>query len=102
MNTYIFLCRDTTYAILNEDLYLLTFEIMLLGCFYAGHTQRKQDNSPGFSTFVLKKEVSRGPVPDLETQGLGVRHCRIPRHFPMSGSGSSSTFLCPVFHVCNW
>ena len=45
MNTYIFLRKDTTYAILNEDLYLLTFEIMLLGCFYAGHTQRKQDNS---------------------------------------------------------
>ena len=50
----------------------------------------------------LEMEVSRGPVPDLETQGLGVRHCRIPRHFPMSGSGSGSTFLCPVFHVCNW
>ena len=44
MITYIFLCKDTTYAILNEDLYLLTFEIMLLSCFYAGHTQRKQDN----------------------------------------------------------
>ena len=50
---------------------------------------------------VSNKEVSRGPVPDLEIQGLGVRHCRIPRHFPMSGSGSGSTFLCPVFHVCN-
>ena len=58
MNTYIFLYKDTTYAILNEDLYLLTFEIMLLGCFYAGHTQRKQDNSPGFSTFVLKKMLA--------------------------------------------
>ena len=44
MITYIFLCKDTTYAILNEDLYLLTFEIMLLSCFYAGHMQRKQDN----------------------------------------------------------
>ena len=58
MNTYIFLCKDTTYDILNDDLYLLTFEIMLLGCFYAGHTQRKQDNSPGFSTFVLKKMLA--------------------------------------------
>ena len=62
------------------------------------------NNQGQVDTFILdfEKEVSRGPVPDLETQGLGVRHCRIPRHFPMSGSGSGSTFLCPVFHVCNW
>ena len=53
MNTYIFLCKDTTYAILNEDLYLLTFEIMLLGCFYAGHTQRKQDNNKFLQQQVL-------------------------------------------------
>ena len=48
--------------------------------------------------WVIKyfKEVSRGPVPDTETQGLGVRQCRIPRHFPMNGSGSGSTFICPV------
>ena len=42
------------------------------------------------------KEVSRGPVPDPETQGLGVRQCRIPRHFPMNGSGFGSKFICPV------
>ena len=45
-------------------------------------------------THLSSLEVSRGPVP--ETQGLGVRQCRIPRHFPMNGSGSGSTFICPV------
>ena len=32
-----------------------------------------------------RKEVSRGPVPDLETQGHGSQQCGIPRHFPMRG-----------------
>ena len=45
---------------------------------------------------IPRKEVSWDPVPDPETQGLGVRQCRIPRHFPMNGSGSGSTFICPV------
>ena len=44
-------------------------------------------------------EVSRGPVPDPETQGLGVRQCRIPRHFPMNGSGSGSTFISVFANV---
>ena len=57
--------------------------------------QRNTDgDTPSISLRDTDKEVSRGPVPDLETQGLGVRQCRIPRHFPMSGSGSGSTFLC--------
>ena len=78
-------CVSVQVALKVKDLYGILIPVgtgKLMGC-GGVHTN-------------IGKEVSRGPVPDPETQGLGVRQKRIPRHFPMNGSGSGSKFICPV------